>query len=186
MPMSTIAITEKIGSQSAAIEAAKRALAMHENLAREHKGAAEFRSSLANAQSRLGSLLSEAGQTQAALLVMEQARSTEELLARDQPGVSRYQADLAKIHDAIGTLLGFRLGRNAEGFASTAVRPKSSKRSLLKIQPLKSRRAGHSLPESRPASFRCRLSARRTLCVQALLGSRRAALSRLSRSGRIP
>ena len=108
------ALTEQIGSQTASIEAARRALQMRENLAREHPDA-EIQSSLANAQSRLGSLLSEAGQTEAALRAMAQARSTEENLARDQPGVSRYQAELAKIHDTIGTLLGFRLGRNAEG-----------------------------------------------------------------------
>jgi eukaryotic-like serine/threonine-protein kinase len=105
--------TAEIGSVPDAIRSHAEALAIREQLARDHPAVVEYQSDLAMSHVEIGYLLGATGHGSEALESYRKALAIRERLASNHPAVTRYQQDLADSHNRIGATL-FARGRTGE------------------------------------------------------------------------
>ncbi|HKI18210.1 MAG TPA: protein kinase, partial [Isosphaeraceae bacterium] len=97
-------ITASIDSEAEAVRLNQKAIAVLDQLARDHPTAASYRLTLAAALATQSLLEQSTGQPQAALASIERARDLYEGLVRDDPADERYQFGLAQVELRLGLL----------------------------------------------------------------------------------
>jgi tetratricopeptide (TPR) repeat protein len=109
-------LTEKIGSQPAALTVHRKALALRRELAAAADADLETRLDVARSLGSVGELLHATGDSTAALAVLEEQRNLSELLAEEDP-TDAVRAVLALSHHNIGFVLQ-QTGKPSEALAA--------------------------------------------------------------------
>jgi serine/threonine-protein kinase len=127
-------ISEDLGRRNEAIDHARKAVQIFDELSRQHTAMAEYRDKLAKALSRLGGNLSETSQFQTALEALQRSVAVREGLMAAQPMAPEHKFQLAITLNGLGQLFGPGMKRLPEG-AEALARAQTLLEELYRIAP---------------------------------------------------